>query len=83
MKQIKFELIFGVVILTLLSSCKKEYSCECNAYSTQKIEFTEYKTVQARNTKKADEECIRLGAEYNPNDYSALNVQFVNCNYKP
>ena len=83
MKHSIFAIIFGVIFIHTLPSCKKTYSCECNGHSTQKIEFTEYKTVKAVNSKKADEECIELGAYYDISNYSSSNVQFVNCNYKP
>ena len=73
-------LIFGIA--TLFSSCKKTYTCECNAYSTQEVVFTEYQTVKAYNKKKADEECIKVGAYYDYSHYPNQNIQFVNCNYK-
>jgi hypothetical protein len=44
--------------------------------------FAEYKTVEAFGIKKADEECIKIGAYYDISNYPNQNIQFVNCNYK-
>lgn len=59
----KVFLFFGLVTLGI-TSCSKDYTCECNQYDKTTAEFingtTENKTISASSKEEAVEECLKI-----------------------
>lgn len=67
-------LIFGILLLTTLGACKKDYNCSCDYYAEEAYQTTEVTKITATKY-KAKKECKEMNNDvslsYGGNVYHA------------
>ena len=58
------KLIFGIVLITALVSCKKNYNCSCDYYANEVYQFTNETGINATKF-KAKKKCKDMNSDVN------------------
>jgi hypothetical protein len=58
------KMTFGIVLITALASCKKDYNCSCDYYADEEYQMTNETKITATKH-KAKKECKDMNSDVN------------------